>query len=229
MRVLDLTHALSAEIPTWDGTPAFSAENSASIAGDGYLNRQLHFDEHAGTHIDAPAHMIVSGKTVDRLEVQTLLLPLSVVDFRQESSLSPDATLKVSHLENWEATHGLIPQQCALLLKTGWGEFWGDPRRYRNPDSSGELHFPGFSLEAARWLIEQRQVRALGIDTLSIDAASALSLPVHSFALQREVYLLENVHFTEELPPTGATLVVAPLKIASGSGAPVRLLALLDA
>jgi kynurenine formamidase len=226
MRVFDLTHTLHDAIPSWEEAEGFSTAPLANIATQGYSNRWLQLDEHCGTHLDAPAHLIVNGKTIDRLEPENLVTPLAVIDFRDICSTSPDAVPSIPLFQAWESAHGPLPHHATILLHTGWSERWMAPERYRNADESGILHFPGYSLEAARWLVEERGAVALGIDALSVDRGADEALPVHRYCLAKGVYLLENVSVPSELPATGATLVSAPLKVAGASGAPARLLAL---
>jgi len=227
MKIHDISHSLSAYCPNWEGSElTLETEAYASVEADGYYSRRLRFDEHASTHLDAPAHIFVSGATVDQIAPERLHAPLSVVDFRGPSAQNPDAALSLADLERFESAKGPIDPGSIVLLNTGWARYWRNALRYRNADDSGVLHFPGFSLEAAQFLVDQRRVLALGIDTLSADCGADASLPVHHYCLERDVYLIENTATLDRLPPHGATLIVAPLKLENGSAAPVRLFAL---
>ena len=225
-RVLDLTHTHSPAFPTWDGTPGVALERRASVAAEGYDLHVWHLDEHTGTHIDAPRHVVDGGRTVAEIPVEHLVLPLVVVDIRARAATDPDHGLDLDDLAAHEAAHGPIPPGACVALLSGWADRVGSAG-FRNADAAGVMHFPGFSLAAARVLAEERGARALAVDTLSLDPGAAADLPVHAYWLAGGRYGLECVANLAGLPPTGATLVVGAVKIAGTGGGPCRLLALL--
>ena len=182
--------------------------------------------EHYGTHVDAPAHFPPGKTTVDQIPAKQLFGPAVVIDVRAESGKNADYQLGASRVEEWEERHGRIPEGAIVLLRTGWASRWPDARKYRNQDAKGKMHFPGFSAEAAKLLI-QRRVSGLGCDTLSIDHGASSDYPVHHLALGAGLYQLENLADLSELPERGAFLIVAPIKLEGGSGGPVRVFALL--
>jgi len=158
--------------------------------------------------------------------VKQLFGPAVVMDVRTESSKDADYQLSAARIEEWEKRHGRIPEGAIVLLRTGWASRWPDAQKYRNPDTQGKMHFPGFSAEAARVLIGRR-VSGLGCDTLSVDYGASNDYAVHHLALGAGLYHLENLADLSELPETGSFLVVAPIKLEGGSGGPVRVFAIL--
>jgi kynurenine formamidase len=149
-----------------------------------------------------------------------------VIDVRSDGARDADYQLPAARIEKWENRHGRIPAGAIVLLRTGWASRWPDAQKYRNQDAQGKMHFPGFSIEAAKLLIE-RKVSGLGCDTMSIDYGASEDFAVHHLALGAGLYHLENLADLSALPETGAFLIVAPIKLEGGSGGPVRVFALL--
>lgn len=225
-RVFDLTHVHSPTFPTWDGPPGLALERRARLATDGYDLHLWHLDEHTGTHFDAPAHVRAGGRTVAEIPAARLVLPIAVVDVRDAAAADPDHALDLADLAADEAAHGPIPPGACVAMRSGWDARVAGPG-FRNADDAGVMHFPGFSLAAARHLAEARGAAALAVDTLSLDPGVADDLPVHRLWLDGERYGLECVANLGTLPPRGATLVVGVVPVAGTGGAPCRLLALL--
>jgi kynurenine formamidase len=226
--VVDLTHSLGPAVPTYElsETPAFQAKTVATVAKDKYFARTISLPEHFGTHLDAPAHFIPGLWTVDQIPPERLVGPLAVLDVTAKAQKNSDYQISVEDIASWEKLHSQIPLGAVVMTRTGWDARWNSANDYRNPDASGIMHFPGYSEDAAKFLVEARQVRAIGIDTLSIDYGPSKDFPVHQYTLGHSVYQLENVASLAQVPPTGAIVVVAPMKLEGGSGAPVRILAL---
>jgi kynurenine formamidase len=225
--VVDLSYAINGHLPAWPGSKRpFEAEVVASPAKDGYFARSFSMLEHYGTHLDAPAHFPPGKLFLDQIPVSHFFGPAVVIDVRDAVAKNPDYRLTPARIEQWEREHGRIPPGAIVLLRTGWAARWPDQARYRNEDAHGVMHFPGYSVEAARLLIE-RKVSGLGIDTLSIDYGPSKSFEVHRLALPAGLYHLENLANLDQLPPAGAFLVVAPIKLEGGSGGPVRVFAIL--
>jgi kynurenine formamidase len=226
-RVVDLTYAISDKLVPWPGDEKFfEAKVNATIEKNGYFTRSFWMLEHYGTHMDAPAHFPPGKITVDQIPVKNLMGPAVVLDVRAESAKDGDYQVPAAFVEAWEKKHGRIPEGAIVLLRTGWSSRWPDVKRYRNQDAQGKMHFPGFSIQAANLLIE-RKVSGLGCDTLSIDFGASGDFAVHHLTLGTGLYHLENLADLSELPETGAFLIVAPIKLAGGSGGPVRVFALL--
>lgn len=227
--VVDLTHAINARVPAFEPSakPLFSAKTVATIEKDKYFARTISLPEHFGTHLDAPAHFIRGLWTVDQIPPERLIGPLVVLDVSAEVKNNPDYLISVEDIASWEHLHGQIPPGAIVMARTGWGARWNSAKDFRNADSKGAMHFPGYSLDTARFLVEGRAIFGLGIDTLSIDYGPSSDFPVHQYTLAHSVYQLENVANLDRVPASGAIVVVAPMKLEGGSGSPVRILALL--
>ena len=226
-RVLDLSYAINDKLVPWPGDQKwFEAKVNATVEKNGYFTRSFWMLEHYGTHLDAPAHFPPGKTTVDQIPVKQLFGPAVVIDVRAEGAKDADYQLPAARIEEWEKRNGRIPQGAIVLLRTGWASRWPDAQKYRNQDAQGKMHFPGFSVEAAKLLVE-RKVSALGCDTMSIDYGASGDFAVHHLALGAGLYHLENLADLSALPETGAFLVVAPIKLEGGSGGPVRVFALL--
>ena len=226
-RVLDLSYAINDKLVPWPGDDKFfEAKVNASVEKNGYFTRSFWMLEHYGTHLDAPAHFPPGKTTVDQIPAKQLFGPAVVIDVRAESGKDVDYQLSPARVQEWEKRHGRIPEGAIVLLRTGWSSRWPDARKYRNQDAQGKMHFPGFSAEAAKLLIE-RKISGLGCDTMSVDYGASSDYAVHHLALGAGLYHLENLADLSELAETGAFLVVAPIKLEGGSGGPVRVFALL--
>jgi kynurenine formamidase len=226
-RVVDMTYAISDKLPTWPGDEhAFEAKTVATPEKDGYFARSFWMLEHFGTHMDAPAHFPPGKATLDKIPVAHFFGPAVVIDVREEAAKNADYQLTLEPIQKWEATHGRIPAGAIALLRTGWASRWPDQARYRNMDSGGVMHFPGYSVEAAK-LLMSRGVVGLGIDTASIDYGPSKNFEVHHVDLPAGLFNLENVANLDQLPESGAFLIAAPIKLEGGSGGPVRIFAIL--
>jgi kynurenine formamidase len=230
-KVVDLTHTLNDSTPTYEESkePAFRAKTVATLDQEHYFAREICLPEHFGTHLDAPAHFAKGLWTVDQIPPARLMAPLVVLDIHSAVKNNSDYTLSADDVIRWETHHGEIPARAVAILRTGWESRWNSAQEYRNADAKGVMHFPGYSLEAAKLLVEGRRVYGLGIDTLSIDYGPSPDFPVHKYSLAHSIYHLENVANLGGVPVTGALILVAPMKLEGGSGSPVRILALVSA
>lgn len=228
LKIVDLTWALNAENAFWPGDQyePFHLRTIATLERDGVLSKAFATPEHLGTHLDAPNHFERNQPSVDQIPAEQLFAPGVVIDVSAAVMADPDYRLGVEDIERWESEHGPIPQRAVVLLHTGWSRFWGNPVRYQNRDVRGKLHFPGYSQEAAEFLIARRDIKGLGIDTLSIDHGLSRDFIVHHVVNRYARYGLENVARLGELPARGFYVVVAPIKIETGSGGPTRLFAI---
>jgi kynurenine formamidase len=226
--VVDLTHTIDAKTPRYEpsGTPAYQSKIVATIEKDGYFAREISLPEHFGTHLDAPAHFARGMWTVDEIPPERLVAPLVVLDVTASAKSNPDYQVSVGDVAKYEEAHGQIPSNAVVMAYSGWDSRWNSAKEYRNADVNGIMHFPGYSLEAAKFLVEGRSALALGIDTLSIDFGPSKDFPVHHYTLSHSLYHLENVANLGRTPAIGSTVVVAPMKLDHGSGGPVRILAL---
>ena len=227
-RVIDLSYAINDKLVAWPGDPkVFEAKVNGTVEKDGYFTRSFWMLEHYGTHLDAPAHFPPGKVTVEQIAPERYFGPAVVLDIRPDAEKNADYQLSPSVIEAWEKAHGKIPAGSIVILRTGWALRWPDVQRYRNTDATGQMHFPGFSVDAAKILLD-RKISGLGCDTLSIDPGNSKDFPVHHLVLGAEVYQLENLKDLSDVPESGAFLVVAPIKLEGGSGGAVRVFALVS-
>ncbi|HUO85900.1 MAG TPA: cyclase family protein [Thermoanaerobaculia bacterium] len=231
--IVDLTWSLGDDTLYWPTSPSRfeleSLHHGPTEGGFFYAANRFCTPEHGGTHLDAPIHFGEGRHASDEIPLERLVGPGVVIDVTAEAAADPDHRLTVASLTAWEADHGRIPDGAIVLLRTGWSARWPDARRYLGDDTAGDasnLHFPSYGVEAARWLIEERGVAVLGVDTASIDHGPSTDFRVHRLAAAANVPGLENLKGLEELPATGFWVVALPVKIAGGSGGPVRVVAL---
>lgn len=223
-RVIDLSHKLNASVPTYGGErDSWRYEKLGDIARDGYAAGAFRVPEHFGTHVDSPGHFINGRETIDRIDVKRFIAPAVVIDARAQTQSNSDYQLTVADIKQWERG-GAIPMGAAVLLLTGWSARWDDTEKYRNPDAAGALHFPGYSEDAIRYLLN-RKVVALGIDTLSIDYGPSKDFAGHKLSHAGGLYHMENLTNLDRLPARGAAIFVGALPIDGGSGSPARVLA----
>jgi kynurenine formamidase len=226
-RVIDLSYAINDKLVPWPGDEKwFEAKVNASVEKNGYFTRSFWMLEHCGTHLDAPAHFPPGKATVDQIPPKQFFGPAVVLDVRADAAKNADYQLPAARVEEWEKRHGRIQAGAIVLLRTGWALRWPDARKYRNQDAQGKMHFPGFSVDAAK-LLTERKISGVGCDTMSVDYGASEDFAVHHLALGAGLYHLENLADLSALPETGAFLVVAPIKLEGGSGGPVRVFALL--
>ncbi len=226
LRVIDLTHALNMTGPHWPGqagNPFVHEIRSAHPSGAASM-ASYSTPEHHGTHLDAPIHSADHQPTVDQLTSFDLFGPAAVIDVSAKCEDDPDYQLTVEDLLAWEGRHGPLPAGAIVLMYTGWSEKWDDFDAYKNQDAAGRMHFPGFGEAASRFLVDERVIRGIGIDTLSVDAATA-GMATHGTVNGSGKFHLENVADLHLLPELGAYLIVAPIKIEGGSGGQVRIFA----
>ena len=230
-RWIDLSYAYSEETLYWPTEDGFQLEELAygeTEAGYFYSSYKISTAEHGGTHLDAPIHFSRGGMSAEQIPLDRLIAPAVVVDVAARAT--PDYLIGVGDLEEWERTHGRIPDGAILLLRTGWGERWPDRLGYLGTDRTGpeavaELHFPGIHPEAARWITDQRNVAAVGIDTPSIDYGQSTGFEAHVIIYGSNIPGFENVANLQEIPEVGAFVVALPMKVAGGSGGPLRVVA----
>ncbi|HLG17016.1 MAG TPA: cyclase family protein [Blastocatellia bacterium] len=232
---IDLSHDLSSETLYWPTAEPFKLETvSAGMTEKGYYYSAYKFSaaEHGGTHIDAPVHFAEGRNPVDRIPLTQLIASAIKVDVTAKASGDRDYQISTSDFESWESRHGRIPEGAIVLVETGWGRYWPDRLKYLGterlgPEAVAELHFPGLAPEAAQWLTENRSIGAIGLDTPSIDYGQSQLFESHRILMARDIPALENVANLDRLPATGAMVVALPMKIRGGSGAPLRVVALL--
>jgi len=226
-KVIDLTHTLSPAFPTFFGVPGIEIERRYTLSKDGANVNWWHVLEHAGTHIDAPIHYAENGAAVEAIPAEQLVVPLAVVDVSAQAARDADYPLSRSDLTEWEARHDRLPDGCCVAMHSGWARYADDAARYTGKDAAGAFHFPGIHPEAAEWLLEERRVTGLAVDTLSLDPGSSKDFRTHTTWLPSGRWGIENVANLEQVPPTGATLLVGAPKVQGATGAPARIFALI--
>ena len=227
-KIIDLSYAINDKLVSWPGDPkVFESKTNGTIEKDGYFTRSFWMLEHYGTHLDAPAHFPPGKLTVEQIAPEKFFGPAVVLDIRVAAEKNADYQLSTAIIESWEKRHGRIPAGAIVILRTGWASRWPDVQRYRNTDAKGAMHFPGFSMDAAKILLD-RKIGGIGCDTLSIDRGNSTDFPVHHLVLGANVYQLENLRDLDALPEAGAFLIVAPIKLEGGSGGAVRVFALVS-
>jgi kynurenine formamidase len=234
-RLVDLSHSFDANAVFWPTADRFKLEvESAGYNDSGYYYAANNFctSEHGGTHLDAPVHFAEHGLTSEAIPLERLVGPGAVVYVSAASARDSDYLVTVADLEAWEKRHGTRLDGRIVLLRTGFSDRWPDAEHYlgtaeRGPDAVPKLHFPGLAPAAAAWLTREREVRAVGIDTASIDAGQSNLFEAHRTLFAANVPAFENVTALDRLPGDGFTVIALPMKIAGGSGGPLRIIAIL--
>ena len=230
-RLVDLTHSYNADTVFWPAPPThFVLERlhfGDTPAGFFYSANRFCLPEHGGTHLDAPIHFARDRETMERVPLERLIGPVVVIDVSEKAAKDRDYRVSADDVLAFEAKHGRIEPGTRVLVRTDWSRRWPDATAYLgHATDASKLHFPAYGADAARLLVEERQVALLGIDTASIDYGPATDFPVHRIAAAANVPGLENVTGLEALPPRGAILIALPMKIEGGSGGPTRVVAL---
>ncbi len=228
-RVVDLTHPLTATMPLWAGDPSIEIQPWASYGQEGYMINRLIIGEHSGTHWGTPNSFIPNARSADQFTAQELVVPAVVLDRRESAAPNPDYCLSLADVEAWEARHGLVPSGSLVILFTGWQDRWSHSPSFFNRDAQGTCHFPGFGAEAVAFLIAERHIVGLGTDTHGVDPGSDPTYAASMAIYEADGLILECLAGLDQLPPTGATLVIGGLPVQDGSGSPARVLALIAA
>lgn len=230
---LDLSYDLSAQTITWPTSKPFQLDTVwAGRTEKGYYYTAFDFcgSEHGGTHLDAPIHFAEKRKTVDQIPLTQLIAPAVKIDVSHRVAANRNYQIVVADLLDWEAEHGQIPDSNIVLFYTGFGNYWPDPVKYLGTAKRGtmgvaELHFPGLAPAAAAWLIKNRKIKAVGIDTASIDFGQSQNYESHVALMEQNIPAFENVANLNQVPIKGAQIIALPLKIKGGSGGPLRIVA----
>ncbi len=233
VRTVDLTHPFGTRTLYWPTAPSgFKLQQLAygpTPGGWFYAANAYAAPEHGGTHLDAPIHFSKNGRTADQVPVDQLIAPAVVIDIRAKTRGDPDYRLSRADVAAWEKVHGAIPRGAIVFLLTGWSARWPNAKAYLGDDTPGDaskLHFPSYGADAARFLVKERRVGALGADVASIDYGQTTDFIVHQIAAEAQAAGLENLTNLHLLPATGALAIALPMKIEGGSGAPLRAVAL---
>ncbi|AUP80742.1 cyclase family protein [Flavivirga eckloniae] len=234
-KIIDLSHSYSDKTVYWVTSKEFELDTVYRGHTDkGYYYSANNFctAEHGGTHIDAPIHFIENGETVDKIALEKLIGNAIKIDVYSKAIKNPDYLVSVQDLKTWEVSQKTtIPEGAIILLQTGYSKYYPDKVKYLGTDKRGEdavklLHFPGLSPEAAKWLIEKRNIKAIGIDTPSIDYGQSEYFESHVLLLKQSIPVFENLTNLDKLPLSGFEVIALPMKIEGGTGAPLRIIAL---
>lgn len=230
-RVVECSHQLNKDSPTWPGDVQFYHCPLTTYEVAGFCKELLVLPEGFGTHMDSPAHFFPGKRSTSDITPQELVASCVLIDVSSQCAANPDYTLQLSDLATWESTYGRIPNGSLVCMRTGWGLKFTNKTLYCNHDpttphscyTGGTMHFPGFSEEVARFLCGEREIVGIGIDTLSLDPGISTDFSVHNVILGADKYQVENMKL-DELPPSGAVLVLAPLRVQGAVESPTRVL-----
>jgi kynurenine formamidase len=222
--VQDLTHLFFEGFPTF-GPPSPDRSPYATYAVNGFYSQTWTFHEHSGTHMDAPGHFIPGKRLTPQIPPSDLIAPLAVVNIRSKAEEDSDAMLEVEDLVRYERRHGRIPRGALVAMDSGWAAKVNDPDEFKGGAAFPNYHFPGYSEEAAMFLAEERNVRGIGVDTLSLDPGNSSTFDVHVNFLGTNRYGVENLANLGSVPPAGATVYVGVIPWEEGSGGPLRAVA----
>jgi kynurenine formamidase len=234
-RLIDLTHSFGADTIVWPTEQDFRLvlqQAGETPGGYYYASNRLEMAEHGGTHIDAPIHFSKGGQTLDQVPIERLVGTGVRVDVTAQCARDRDYRVSIQDFERWESAHGRIQTRAIVLLDTGFARYWPSRQQYlgtelRGPEGIQSLHFPGLHPEAADWLVRERQVKAVGIDTASIDYGQSSTFETHVALLSQNVPVFENLSDLRELSHRGFDVIALPMKIAGGTGGPLRVIAVL--
>lgn len=234
-RVVDLTHPFDSSTVYWPTAEKFKLETDfEGMTEKGYFYSAYRYSaaEHGGTHIDSPVHFAKGRRTVDQIPLDQLIAPAVVIDVTKQCANNPDYQVTVADLQNWEQTNGRIANGTIVLLRTGFGKHYPDRKKYLGTDETGaaavpKLHFPGLDPEAARWLAQNRTIKAIGIDTASIDRGQSTLFESHRILFDKNIPAFENVANLDQLRTNNFSVIALPMKIKGGSGGPLRIVAIL--
>lgn len=232
---VDLTHSFSSETVVWPTSDPFSLDTlftGYTDAGFYYESYKFSAAEHGGTHLDAPVHFSEGKKRVHEIEIETLTGNAVVIDVSNKVENNRDYQIMPDDILEWERSYGRLPDHSILLFRTGFGEFWPDAEKYLGTNEKGQealkdLSFPGIHPETADWLLENRKIKAIGLDTASLDYGKSTDFLTHQKLFEENIPGFENVANLDKLSPSGAYVIALPMKIRNGSGAPLRIVAYL--
>ncbi|HSB45684.1 MAG TPA: cyclase family protein [Nitrospira sp.] len=234
-RFVDLTHSFGVDTIVWPTEQDFRLvlqQEGETPGGYYYASNRLDMAEHGGTHIDAPIHFARGGQTLDQVPIERLIGVAVRIDVTAQCARDRDYRVTIKDFERWEVAHGRIPSRAIVLIDTGFARYWPSRQDYLGTELKGQegvraLHFPGMGHEAAAWLVRVRQVKAVGIDTASIDYGQSTGFETHVVLLSQNVPVFENLGDLSGLPDREFEVIALPMKIAGGTGGPLRVIAVL--
>ena len=234
-KIVDLTHAFDESTVYWPTAQPFKLDTDfEGMTDKGYFYSAYRYSaaEHGGTHLDSPVHFAKDRYTVDQIPLQQLMGAAVVIDVTKQAAANPDYQVSVADFQEWEKRNGRIQPGTIVFLRTGFGKHYPDRKKYLGTDERGDaavakLHFPGLDPAAARWLTQNRSIKAIGLDTASIDYGQSTLFESHRTLFEKNIPAFENVANLDQLPAKGFSVIALPMKIKGGSGGPLRIVALL--
>ena len=235
-RVVDLSYAFDASTVYWPTAEGFKLETDfEGMTEKGYFYSAYRYSaaEHGGTHLDSPIHFAKGRHTVDQIPLDRLMGAAVVIDVTKQCANNPDYLVSVADFQDWERKNGRLANGVIVLLRTGFGKYYPDRKKYLGSDERGadavpKLHFPGLDPEAARWLTQNRSIKAIGLDTASIDRGQSTLFESHRILFDKNIPAFENVANLDQLPVKDFSVIALPMKIKGGSGGPLRIVAILN-
>ncbi|CAH1259288.1 Hypp2234 [Branchiostoma lanceolatum] len=232
-QVIDMTYTFDDTTVIWPKREPFRLKDTfRGYHPNGYYYEGSYYEgyEHSGTHVDAPSHFCKDKWRMDAVPLERLMGLAVVVDVSSKTKNNADYTVTAQDFQDWEEKNGRIPDGSIVLVRTGWDQFWSDKRQYLGTDTTDTslLHFPGIDPEGARWLVQNRGMHAVGIDTGSLSTGQSTNFSAHQILCEADIIGLESVANMDKLPTTGATVYALPLKIGEGSGGPARIIGIIN-
>ncbi len=236
-RIIDLTYPFNEDTIFWPteerGFVLEELHRGYTNAGFYYTAHRFCTAEHGGTHLDAPIHFYEGRREAHEIPLEDLIGTGIVVDVSEKATADRNYRVQASDFESWEEAHGKIPEGAIIIIRTGWGQYWPDRNAYLGTDKLGddaipELSFPGLHPDAAEWLVNNRNVKAIGIDTASIDYGKSEEFKSHVILARENIPIFENVAYVDQLPINDFTIIALPMKIEGGSGGPLRIVAVVE-
>ena len=225
-RLQDLTHEFREGFPSFLGAPAvIDRQVTVTIPANGFYGQTWTLWEHSCTHLDVPAHFVIGGRFSPEISLDELIRPLVVIDIKARAGANADAEVLLSDLVGFEHGNGRIPRGAVVAMNSGWAARSGSVAAYRNVGADGLQHFPGFSKAAVEWLLEERDIAGIGVDTLSLDPGRSQTFDAHLTVLGADRYGIENLANLDRVPARGATVIVGLIPWEQGSGGPARVFA----
>lgn len=226
-KVVFLSHVNTTDMPIFPGDPTPVLEPAFTVEKDGFFLLSVTMGEHSGTHWGAPAHFNADEKTADKLPATSFVFPAVVIDVRDKAADNPDYALSLADVQAYEKANGRIPEHAMVIAFTGWEKRWNDPKAFFNEDKDKVMHYPGIGIDATQWLIDNRALGGLGIDTHGVDPGSDESYATNTALLKGDRIHLENLAGLEQMPAKGAWIVVGGVRNLNGSGSPATVLGFL--
>ena len=224
---VDLTHEMAPDIPRWSGYPSMIVETPYTYKKDGFYCNKVTLVEHYGTHMGAPAHFVEGGETIDEIPVNELIMPLCVIDVEEKCEKNPDYQLSVEDIKDWESRNRRIPKHSFVIMRSGWSKRWSNVERFENRDKDGVMHTPGWSLDTLKFLFKERNINGVAHETGDTDAGFTKSFDCESYVFHSGNFQIENIANVDDLPESGALVIIGVPKMKSGSGFPCRVYAVL--